>query len=282
MRHSIRDCVPARRCYALSCHRRSGEGVAGWEEGMTARSPWWVRPAPRARPAWRLVCFPFAGSGPAPLRPWAHELPADWDLCILHLPGREARFAEPPARRLAPLVADVAAAVATDLPSDGARVVFFGHSLGALLAFEVARALRGRAGPAQLFVSGRRSPALPSRHEPVHDLPEPQIVDALRRLGGTPPEILAHAEMMQLLLPLLRVDLALDETYACDDLTPLDCPITAFTGDDDPRVTLEEAAAWSALTRGTFRLRRFAGGHFFLLDQRAAVVAAIAAALGAP
>jgi medium-chain acyl-[acyl-carrier-protein] hydrolase len=202
----------------------------------------------------------------------------------VQLPGREGRLREAPFTRIEPLVQ----ALAAELPLAELPFAFFGHSMGALIAFELAHELARRGGPQPLllFVSGRRAPRVPVREEPIHDLPEPQFLARLRDLNGTPEEVLQHAELMALLSPLLRADFALHETWTYrEGEPPLAIGISAFGGVADPEVTREDLEAWRVETTGPFRLRMLPGDHFFLLPGRRLVTEAVArdlAALGVP
>jgi medium-chain acyl-[acyl-carrier-protein] hydrolase len=220
---------------------------------------------PRAR--LRVFCFPYAGGGASAYRGWAAALPSDVEVCPVQLPGRESRLREPAYERVEPLIQALADVLAlhSDLP-----FVFFGHSMGALISFELARELRrrGSAGPLHLFVSARRAPQVPAREENIHDLPEPQFVAKLRELNGTPEEVLQHAELMRLLLPVLRADFAVNEAYTFQPEEPLEAGISAFGGLGDVEVTRDDLAGWSVHTRGTFRLRMLPGDHFFLHTGR--------------
>jgi medium-chain acyl-[acyl-carrier-protein] hydrolase len=223
---------------------------------------WLYLPGPNSQAALRLFCFPYAGTGATVFRRWPASLPAGVEVCGVRLPGREGRLREPAFDRLAPLVEALAAALppALDRP-----FAFFGHSMGALVAFELAHRLRrdGRPGPRHLFVSGRTAPQC---HLDTcrHTLPEPQFREELRRLGGTPREVLEHPELMQVLLPILRADFAVCETYAHEPDEPLDCPITAFGGLEDETARREDMEGWAVHTRAGFRLRMLPGNHFFL------------------
>jgi medium-chain acyl-[acyl-carrier-protein] hydrolase len=245
--------------------------------------PWVIRPAPRAHARLRLFCFPSAGGGAAQYRPWVQQLPDDIELCAVQLPGRESRLREAPQRRLAPIVAAAGDALAPllDIPC-----ALFGHSMGALLAFEVAHRLR-RQGllPLHLFVSGRRAPQLPDPDPALHALEEAAFVrEIVRRYNGIPRVILEDAEMLQLFLPTLRADLEVIETYIHAGEEPLPCPITAFGGLDDGRARHADLEAWRAQTTRSFRSRQFPGDHFYLQSQRSALLAEIAETLagGAP
>jgi surfactin synthase thioesterase subunit len=210
-----------------------------------------------------LFCFPYAGRGASIFRTWKHHLPSEVDLYPVQIPGREGRLADPPFVRVAPLVEELSATLSPhfDLP-----FAFFGHSMGALIAFELARLLRRqkRPSPVQLFVSGHRAPQLPLLRTRLHDLPEPALLQELRQLKGTSDQILGNSELMSILLPTLRADLALCESYRYRTEDPLDCPITVFGGLQDGAVSAQDHAAWIGQTRRSFTLHMFDGDHFFL------------------
>jgi len=143
---------------------------------------------------------------------------------------------------------------------------FFGHSLGALVSFELTRRLRREYGvhPVRLFVSAGRAPQIPRRGPPIHALPEEELLAELRRLNGMPGELMEHEELMEIMLPLLRADFAVYETYVYTNEPPLNCPISAFGGIQDHRVKDSDLEAWRAQTNVSFSLRMFPGDHFFL------------------
>jgi medium-chain acyl-[acyl-carrier-protein] hydrolase len=240
----------------------------------TSMDAWILRPRPEPRARVRLFCFPYAGGGASPFRAWAGGLPPEVELCPVQLPGRESRLGEPAYTRLAPLVAALVTALRGHLDKPYA---FFGHSLGALLAFELVRALR-RAGappPRHLFVSGYRAPHLPDPEPPLHMLPGPALWDELRRLNGTPPEVLDNAELRRLIEPTLRADFAIDETYVYTPDEPLACPISAFGGLVDTDVSGEMLAAWRRHTHDSFALRMLPGDHFFIHSSRTLLLDAL-------
>jgi medium-chain acyl-[acyl-carrier-protein] hydrolase len=179
------------------------------------------------------------------------------------LPGRESRFREPPFRQLGPLIE----ALADNLrPLLDRPFVFFGHSLGALIGFELTRFLRrrGDALPAALFVSGRRAPERGLQEPPIHALPDDDFCDALRRFNGTPEAVLNHAELMALLLPMLRADFCLSETYNYVPEPPLPIPLVAFGGLQDPLVSRADLEAWREQTMASFQALLLPGNHFFV------------------
>jgi medium-chain acyl-[acyl-carrier-protein] hydrolase len=195
-------------------------------------------------------------------RTWPSALPADIELWAVELPGRETRFKERPFEQLSPLIAAFTDAVSPELQ---APFAIYGHSLGALLGFSFARELRLRShrGPVHLFVSGRRAPQIPEP-SPTHHLPEPQFLARLRRLGGIPDAVFQEPELMAIYLPILRADFAVSEATMVVPEDPLDCPITALSGLEDEKVTMDELDAWQAQTSAVFERETFPGGHFFI------------------
>ncbi len=210
--------------------------------------------------------------------PLASLLPASVAMGAVQLPGREARLAEAPFTRMAPLIEAMADAVAPQLRQPTA---FFGHSMGALLAFELARELvrRGQPAPVSLIVSGRRAPTFQGNEAPLHPLPDDAFVaELVRRYDAIPQAILAERDLMALFLPVLKADFAVFETHRHEDGPPLPCPIAIYGGDADPQTA--EMEGWAALCAGPATRRVFPGGHFYLVPQRQAVATAIAEDLG--
>lgn len=226
----------------------------------------------------RLVCLPFAGGGAGAFRTWADGLPPTVEVCAVQPPGRETRFGERPYTRLAPLVASLAEVL---VPLFDVPVAVYGHSMGALAAFELARELRRRGGPAplRLIVSGRVAPHVPPRREPLHVLPDAEFRAELKRLNGTPAAVLDHDELMQVFLPVLRADFAAHETYEFREEPPLDCPILAATGAQDTLAPPEELDGWRRHTRAAFEARVLPGDHFFIQTHRAKFLHVLARAL---
>lgn len=236
----------------------------------------WVScPRPNPDAALRLFCFPYSGAAAAIYYPWADTLPPAIEVCPVQLPGHGTRLSEPLIPRMAPLVEATALALA---PYFDRPFAFFGHSMGALLSFELARYLRrsGQDGPRALFVSGHGAPQLADPNPPLHQLPEPEFIGKLRELNGTPEDVLRHAELLQLLTPILRADFAACETYVYPQEPPLDCPLSAYGGLGDAYVSREELQAWRAQTNGAFSVRMFPGDHFYLNTARPYLLQALA------
>jgi medium-chain acyl-[acyl-carrier-protein] hydrolase len=245
----------------------------------TPPSTAWYRRFPTRQPTRaRLFAFHHAGGSASYFRTWPAGLPAELEVIAVQMPGREDRrhvtpppslddAAESLARQLAPLL---------DLP-----YAIFGHSMGALLAFETTRALRRAAcaAPRHLFVSGHWAPQLPDPLPLISRMPEPELLETVTRMGGTPPEVLAHRDLRDLIVPTLRADFALCESYRYRAEPPLDLPLSAFGGLADPLTAPTSIEPWAAQTRAAFRARFFPGDHFFLSAARPAILADIAAAL---
>ena len=229
----------------------------------TAVDSWISFRKPSSKARLRLFCFPYAGAGALIFRTWSDGLPADVELCPVQLPGRGTRLMEHPFTHLSPLVEALAQGLAPLLDKPFA---FFGHSLGALVSFELTRRIRREHGvhPVRLFVSAGRAPQIPHRDSPIHTLPKKEFLAELRRLNGMPCALLDHEELMEIMLPLLRADFAVYETYVYTNEPPLNCPISAFGGIRDHRVKDSDLEAWRAQTNVSFSLRMFPGDHFFL------------------
>jgi medium-chain acyl-[acyl-carrier-protein] hydrolase len=248
---------------------------------MREKSDVWFpyrRPRPGARI--RLFCFPYAGGGATTYRGFADELPPHVEVAAVQLPGREARLGEPPVAEMARLIPLIADALAPG-PKPALPFAFFGHSMGALIAFELARELRrrGRELPGHLVVSACPAPHLPD-DDATHTLPDAELTARLSALGGMSEEALAHRELMEMILPLFRADAAVTETYVHTEEPPLDVPITVIGGLDDTRATPSDLAAWRRHTRAAFTLSSVPGGHFFLRTAQSTVLSQVARALG--
>lgn len=233
-----------------------------------------ARPAARVR----LICFPFAGSSAQVYDSWRFDNP-DIEVRAAELPGHGARGLETPISQAMALVSALTEAL---LPLADRQLVLFGHSLGAFLAFGIARRLRvlGAKGPALLIVAGQRAPQLPDREAPLSHLDDRTFIDALRDYGGTPSELLENRDFMRRVLPALRADFMAAESFRYRPGEPLDCAIIALGGREDTTVSEEELPAWREQTRAGFELRMFSGGHFFVETARNEVLAVIAGRVG--
>lgn len=234
-----------------------------------------IYPKPNPQSRMRLFCFPYAGSTAAVFRSWPQYLPSEIELCAVQYPGRGGRIAEP----LGEDVVEVMNEIYQDLqPFLKKPFAFFGHSLGALVSYEFARRLQReqQQGPFQLFVSGCSAPHVRMFDEITYDLPEPEFLAELRRLQGTPEEVLDNAELMQIMMPIIRADFKASQTYKYAPGPLLECPIRAFGGLKDDMAPREEVEAWSEHTAGSFRAQMLPGDHFFLNTSQSLLTRIIA------
>ena len=230
---------------------------------------WCHRYRPAAGATGRLVCLPHAGGSASYFFSVSTALSPGVDVVAIQYPGRQERRAEQPISDMA-VLADRIHDVLRRQPE--MPLTLFGHSMGAIVGFEVTRRLEADGhGPVRLFASGRRAPSA-HRDENVHRRDDAGILAEVRRLNGTVSSVLDDDEMMRAVLPTLRADYQAIETYRCAPQTTVNCPITALTGDADPRTSLDEASAWAKHTTGSFDLQVFTGGHFFLTAHANAVV----------
>jgi surfactin synthase thioesterase subunit len=246
-------------------------------------SLWCRRYRPAKDATARLVCLPHAGGSAPYFRPVAMALNPTIDVVAVQYPGRQDRRSETPIGDMMQL-ADRLYGVLRREPE--LPLTLFGHSMGAILGFELARrfeadsqadaAASATTAPLHLFVSGRRAPST-HRDEAVHLRDDEGILAELRRMDGTASIILNDEEMLRAALPALRADYRATETYHCPPDTAVGYPITALTGDDDPKTTIDEAKAWSRHTTGAFSLQVYPGGHFYLADNVAKVNAMLTA-----
>jgi len=235
-------------------------------------SPWLVRTTPRQSTAIRLFCFPYAGVGAVVFRTWAAGLPADVDVCAVQLPGRTTRMSEAPIASIPVLVDGIVSAVTPHLDTP---FVFFGHSMGAVLAAEVTLELARRSLPLPryLMVSARRPPHIADPESPLRNLPDAEFVEEIvRRYGGIPPEILREKDFLALLLPALRADIAALETHQPPRPEPLACPVVVLGGSEDALTPMTHLEAWREVTNSKCEIYVFPGGHFYLESARSAVL----------
>lgn len=224
----------------------------------------------------RLFCFPYAGGGASFFNSWADEFPPGVSVCAVQLPGREGRSAEAPLRDAAPLTRLLTAELKPLLDTPFA---VFGHSIGALVGFEFIRQLRREKLPQPLcfIASGLRAPQLMGTLPPLNELPEPELLDWLSQLDGTPRELLEDRELIASVMPTLRADLTVAASYVYADEPPLGCSLSAYGGVGDPGVSRDMLAGWGTHTSGKFRLRMFPGGHFYINATRTAALQSLKA-----
>lgn len=236
---------------------------------MTA-SPWFsVLAQGKVPAALRLYCFPYAGAGHTVFQHWRTQLADEIELALIKLPGRGARFSEPHANSLGELAEALAQAIA-DAQEGPEHFAFFGHSMGALLAFETARALQKRGlSPRALLVSARTAPVAHGWRERLSDLPDAAFLEIIRSMNGLPQEVFANPEWLALFLPIIRADFALCENYRYRPGLPLACPIHVVAGRDDASVPLALLDGWAGETLAGCQSRLFAGGHFYLFEHEA-------------
>jgi surfactin synthase thioesterase subunit len=242
---------------------------------------WLQRITDASDAALRFVCFPHAGGTAAAFRLWRTGLPSWTEVLAIQYPGRGGRMAEAPVDRI-PVMAHHVRQALSGLPA--MPTVFFGHSMGGLVAFEAAcqLAAAGHELPIHLFVSGHAPPHLPVSRPPISLLPDADFIGELdRRYAAVPAELMQYPDVLALLLPALRADIAAVEANRHSPATVLACPITVFGGSDDRTATRGQLEAWRDLTSQAFELRLFAGGHFYVNAQREAVLAEISACLQA-
>ncbi|MCP3101722.1 alpha/beta fold hydrolase [Myxococcus sp. K15C18031901] len=234
------------------------------------------KPLPDAR--LRLFCVPFAGGTVAAFNGWSALLPPGVELCAVQLPGRERRLMEKPFDDLTALVDTLLPLMEPLLDRPFA---LFGYSMGARINLELARRLQARGGrqPVGLFMAASISPHVRDS-EPIHHLPHDAFVAELRRYDGTPEEVLRHKELLELVVPTLRADFALAWWESGQQPIPVDAPISVMGATHDGHVPTEKLTSWRSQTRSNdFQVRTFPGGHFFLRQQQAALLSAIAADL---
>ncbi|UVL59408.1 alpha/beta fold hydrolase [Pseudomonas sp. B21-032] len=245
--------------------------------GLLSQGERWVRPYRLTpMPRWRLVCFAHAGGSASFFRDWASALPADIDLLAIQYPGREDRFGEACLSDM-PSLAE-AASVALHGYADR-PLALFGHSLGAVVAYEVAvRLAQQTIAVEQLFVSAHPAPQC-QRGGQLHSGPDQALLDDVRRLSSRPNPLLEDPALCQMFLPSLRHDYQIVETYSRAAPQPLNSRITVFYPEQDPEIDLDEALAWQAASLQPLHLQRWQGEHFYLIEQRQALLDALAASL---
>jgi medium-chain acyl-[acyl-carrier-protein] hydrolase len=243
-----------------------------------APSAWMLRYRPREQARLRLFCFPYAGGRASIFRPWAEVLPPEIELCSIQLPGREERIHEQPYTRLAPLVQALSEAM---LPYLDRPFAFYGHSMGALIAFAVALRLRTvyNLQPVALHLAAFRAPQVPNPHGKIFHLPE-EVLKAVLRADGIPAALLQHEEVMLALLPTLRADYEVCDTYEYQKEPPLDCPFYLYGGQEDIWVREADMADWPTHSTATSHFSLLPGSHLFLHTAQDRLLAEIIQYLG--
>lgn len=254
----------------------TAEGVAGsgpltGNIGSSRATTWLSRLGNQSDGRLRLFCFPYAGGDASIVfRKWPQLLPESVEVCPVQLPGRGIRVSEAPFSDLTLIIPVLGEALESHFDKPFA---FFGHSMGALIGFELSRFLRKhrRIEPRRLFISGRPAPHIPDSELPTYNLPESEFLEELKKINGTPKEALEHPELMKLMLPTLQADFQLCQTYNHLSEPPLNCPITAFGGLGD-KPSRNEMEAWSAQTASRFSLHMLPGDHFFVRSQERTIL----------
>ncbi len=245
---------------------------------QSGRDRWFFCKTPRPMATKRLFCFPFAGGGASVFHGWAEAIGDDVEVLALQLPGRERRYNEAPEIDIEQLVRDIAAALATwhDKP-----YALFGYSLGALLAFEVCRELRrdGSGLPDILQLAAMGAAQLPPPHPPISGLPDSEFVEQVDHYFQPRNEAWQNLELREILLPILKADIALYESYFYRDEPPLPCPIEVFAGDSDRATSIDSTRQWSQQTVAAFMHHVLPGGHFFIENALPELQRLVAAAL---
>ncbi|WP_242277559.1 thioesterase II family protein [Bacillus cereus group sp. BfR-BA-01446] len=233
---------------------------------ISKQQEWFHCIKPIMSPKLRLFCFPYAGGGGSIFREWEKGLPSGVELHTAQLPGREKRFIESPYRSMEELVQEMSEVFGS---LRGIPFAFYGHSMGALIAFELACKLYQRYGemPVHLFLSGKGAPQLEANKLPVYNLPQKEFMEKLICLNGTPREILENRELMELYEPILRADFEVCDTYSYQKGMHLKCPISVFGGLQDI-VSKEDLEAWGEVTNENVRVFMFEGDHFFIFQKR--------------
>jgi len=228
----------------------------------------WIT-CPEARPEarFRLFCLPFAGGGASIYRNWSGGLGPDVEVCAIQLPGRENRISDPAISALRPLSETVAHQLALHTSKP---YFFYGHSMGGLLAFEILRCFQeqGYALPLTAFIGAHRAPHLPQRRPSFTGMHDSEFIKNISAFGGFEPEILANRELLDFLLPTLRADFEVCDGYQYESSSPLECPLVAFSGINDPEVPPADMDPWSEHSAYALRHVSLSAGHFFLKTHR--------------
>lgn len=215
----------------------------------------------------KMFCFPYAGGTAMLFKKWEDLLPTAVQVIPVELPGRGARLKEPPFVSVPALIEELEDAI---WPLLDKPFVFFGHSMGAIIAFELSRSLRCKHGrePQTLFIAGRRAPQITKGAPVTYDFPRDEFIEELIKLDGTPKEVIENAELMELMIPLLRADFQLVQTYEYLTDTPLQCPIIVYGGLQDYETPRDLLSPWKEQTSSRFALHMLPGDHFFIRSSQ--------------
>src|SRR5260221_2955179 len=229
---------------------------------IPSSSSWFLHQKLHPQPRLRLFCFPYAGGTASAFLNWSSYLPPGVEVWQVQLPGRQNRFSEPPATQISTLVQAMTPALQEylDIP-----FAFFGYCMGAHLSFELARQLRQQSSPLpeHLFIAARRAPQLPDPNPHCYRLSEPLFLRAVSNLNGLPAEFLENRELVHMMMPTLRADFEVAETYSYTDEEPFDCPITVFGGTEDYYLTSVNLLEGTLKLTGTFAFSSFQAKVFF-------------------
>ncbi len=233
-------------------------------------NPWFPTRQPNPHARLRVFCFPFAGGGASVYNGWGAALPSGVELVAIQFPGRERRIMEPPFRQIPPLLDALEPALAPLLDKP---FVLFGYSMGTRIALALAQRWQARGAPLPLgmVMAAGGAPHLDRRSR--NELDDAAFIELLRKYEGTPAEVFAHKELMEMVLPVVRADFSIADAVL--PALPVRCPISAFGALEDPHVSLKDLDHWRELTTGEFRYRHFPGKHFFMRTSREPLLAAL-------
>lgn len=234
---------------------------------ILSKNPWISYYKPRTSAQIRLFCFHYGGGSASIFSKWQQDMPNYIEICPVQLPGRENRLEEPLYKNLVPIIEDLENDV---FINQGKSFAFFGHSIGALICFELARSFRKHKlnMPFHIFVSGLAAPQFLKFSKPLFNLPEREFINELKNLFNPPNEIFEEQDLKELFLPIIKADFSIRDTYVYKSEPPLDCPITVFGGLQDSSTKKDWLEGWSELTTGKFSIYMFPGEHFFLNTSR--------------
>ncbi|WP_413173053.1 thioesterase II family protein [Anabaena azotica] len=233
----------------------------------TTFNSWVTCPKPNPQAKLRLFCLPYAGGSAIIFRTWPNDLPPTIEVCPIELPGRGRKMNLPPYTEMQPLVSEIAQNI---IPYLDKPFAIFGHSMGGLVSFELARLLRSdyNLTPLHLFISARNAPQITPAKRPIYNLPDAEFWQEIRNFNGTPDDVIENEEIIQLFLPILRADFTVLDTYNYTHQPPFDFPISVFGGLQDQEFTDYELEAWKEHTIAFFNLHKFEGNHFFIKESQ--------------